>query len=592
MIRGKRGNLKSVLQQRGFGDSVRELPPADPPASMLIQVEIEAIQPYDLNPRRTENPEFFARLCESILAQGLDNPIPITRRPGEAHYRVAAGGNTRLKALQRLHEQSPNDERFAKVSCIFRPFTSEIDLITAHLRENELRDSLLFIDHAHAIVALKRRLEEDPETGGALSDAAYERWLLRMGHKVSRRDIRRMEYAVTWLDEAIPVALRRGGGPRLIDIIGNLHRYYGDFWEDLEPEVRGATAFDPLFLNVLSAHDGETLPIELIKDSLNQRVQDVTGIPANRVRAQVEALMGVAGRGERASDRAGEPGEVPEPAGPLPASDDLKGGAQIATGGEGRSGDAAATPPEPSRLPAQEAADPIGEPSERSGRSDPLPAGLGVAGESHTAPEVAGTVEGTASSNKVTEVAKETPAGSDGAWPEPDGIGERCGVETAEATVMPADQVATAGDIDAYLNPEFETGRDHLPRPADLKSWRSRAVVLATQIARAAGLQDLVQPDPEAPAGFSMADLPQPATERATLLWWLLEALSGGRGVDDAPRSEHVAVRDPAAFAWHFLFRFDAGRPPSDSLLRSIFLLIESIVVLARAAAGSNAEHS
>jgi ParB family protein of integrating conjugative element (PFGI_1 class) len=224
MIRGKRGNLKSVLQQRGFGDSVRELPPADPPASMLIQVEIEAIQPYDLNPRRTENPEFFARLCESILAQGLDNPIPITRRPGEAHYRVAAGGNTRLKALQRLHEQSPNDERFAKVSCIFRPFTSEIDLITAHLRENELRDSLLFIDHAHAIVALKRRLEEDPETGGALSDAAYERWLLRMGHKVSRRDIRRMEYAVAWLDEAIPVALRRGGGPRLIDIIGNLHR--------------------------------------------------------------------------------------------------------------------------------------------------------------------------------------------------------------------------------------------------------------------------------------------------------------------------------------------------------------------------------
>jgi len=305
MISGKKRNsIRNALLQGGFGAGVRDLPVSDPPTSALIEVDIDidTIQPYDLNPRTTGNPAFFARLCDSIRAQGLDNPIPVTRRPGEAHYRVAAGGNTRLRALTHLHAEDP--ERFAKVPCIFRRYTSEIDLITAHLRENELRDSLIFVDHAHAIVALRRRLDEESESG-PLSDSAYERWLMKAGHQVSRRDIGRMEYAVNWLDEAIPVALRHDGGigPRLIDLIGNLHRHYAQFWDDLDPEVRGSTAFDPLFLNVLSAHDGEALPIDLIKDALVRRVEEVTGLSSNLVKAQVEALMGVSGYGGRASDR-------------------------------------------------------------------------------------------------------------------------------------------------------------------------------------------------------------------------------------------------------------------------------------------------
>jgi hypothetical protein len=97
-------DLAAAFTAPVFGQPARELPPADPPVSLLIEVDIEAIQPYDLNPRRQENPEFFARLCDSIFQQGLDNPIPITRRPGATGYMVAAGGNTRLKALKWCHQ--------------------------------------------------------------------------------------------------------------------------------------------------------------------------------------------------------------------------------------------------------------------------------------------------------------------------------------------------------------------------------------------------------------------------------------------------------------------------------------------------------
>lgn len=609
--KGKVVDLSAALGLSGFGGKPRELPPADPPASALIEVDLEAIQPYDLNPRRTENPDFFARLVESIFVQGLDNPIPVTRRPGEAHYRVAAGGNTRLKALKRLHEQHPEDERFAKVPCIFRRYISEIDLIAAHLRENDLRDPLTFIDHAHAIVALKRRLEEDPESGGRLSDVAFEKRLQRMGHRVSRRDINRMEYAVAWLDEAIPVALRHGLGPRLIDLIGRLHKFYGMVWDDLDPEVRGSTAFDPLFLNALNAHDGETLPIDLIKDSLNQRVQEVTGIPAHRVKAQVEALMEVAGRGDRTSDRISTAPAIPStgrvvppPGEPAHVSGEESHPGEGSPIGDpatpespemaGSCGDAPEVPPGP-EVPTYGIPD-------REKRSDGPPFESPPGSRDADGEESGG--EAVAPPARITAPGDETAAREAA---RPGGTPDECPGERpvpASPAAKPARNAvplqpsarpegSTAGPaIDTYLNPDFESGRDHRPRPDDLESLRSRAIVLATRVAQAAGLQDLVQPDREAPAGFSVQDLAAGASARETVLWHLLNALSASHGFDFVPPSEHVRVHDPAAFAGRFLFRFDDGRPPPDSLLRLLFLLVEAIVAVARAAAETNSEHS
>lgn len=51
----------------------------------MVQVILEQIQPFSLNPRVTRNPGYDV-LKASILARGLDNPPVLTRRPGDEKY--------------------------------------------------------------------------------------------------------------------------------------------------------------------------------------------------------------------------------------------------------------------------------------------------------------------------------------------------------------------------------------------------------------------------------------------------------------------------------------------------------------------------
>ncbi|MGV8442372.1 hypothetical protein ACV34A_33640, partial [Pseudomonas aeruginosa] len=71
---------------------------------------------------------------------GMDAPPAITRRPGEAHYIIRNGGNTRLAILRELWSET-KEERFFRIACLFRPWPArgEIVALTGHLAENELR---------------------------------------------------------------------------------------------------------------------------------------------------------------------------------------------------------------------------------------------------------------------------------------------------------------------------------------------------------------------------------------------------------------------------------------------------------------------
>jgi ParB family protein of integrating conjugative element (PFGI_1 class) len=516
----------SVLTGRKSQD-----PPHDPPGAMLIEVDLDAIQPYDLNPRRAENPEFFDRLCASIESQGLDNPIPITRRPNETKYVVAAGGNTRLKVFQALRDKYPEDSRFRKMPCVFRPYTSEIDLIAAHLRENELRDPLTFIDHAIAIIALKRRLDE--ESGGEpMSAAAYERWLDRMGHRVSRRDLGRMEYAVEYLDEAIPLALRHGTGHhRLVDLIAKYHRCYGMYWDNLDVSVTESTAFDPLFLNALNAHDAEFLSLETVRDSLDHRIMQVTGIPVHRIRAGVEALLNLSGSGDRASDRR----PASSPVAPEPAPSPSKHSPETAAAPTSLIGNHSV----PQEVPPEE--------SFRVAEPDAAPDQVPL----HRQPQMP--------ESETRRIS--APSGNPAAV----GSGGKEVRPSPEAT--PVDTRETYRPCSAE-NPEF-TELHH------------RVAGLAAQVAQAAGLQRLVQPDREAPAGFTLLDLPAEAATQERVVWWLLHAVSADRGFDDVPPD------DPVAFARYFLYGF-----PPDRLLSPLLQLVESIMALAKAESDSSIPQS
>ncbi len=124
---------------------------ADEAGAMVL--DVCCIQPYERNPRHGRNPE-YDRIKDSIRSQGLDQPLVITQRPGATDYIVHAGGNTRLLILKELFEET-GDTRFSRYSCLFRPWSRESDVLLAHLRENDLRGNLTFIDKARAVLDAK-----------------------------------------------------------------------------------------------------------------------------------------------------------------------------------------------------------------------------------------------------------------------------------------------------------------------------------------------------------------------------------------------------------------------------------------------------
>jgi len=142
------------------GNNARDLAgQVDPRTESQIELAVDEIQPYEHNPRRATNAK-FDDIKESIRTSGLRSPLTVTRRPGESHFIVEAGGNTRLLALRQLLAET-RDPRFRKLVVLFRPWRSESHVLTAHLIENEQRGEMTFWDKACGIVALKSRLEAE-----------------------------------------------------------------------------------------------------------------------------------------------------------------------------------------------------------------------------------------------------------------------------------------------------------------------------------------------------------------------------------------------------------------------------------------------
>lgn len=124
------------------------------------RLPVMQIRPYDNNPRVRANPS-YRELKESIRSTQAKNVVlTITKRPGDAQYMCAAGGNTTLTAVQDLWQET-KDPVFETVKTLFTKWTGEINVIIAHLSENENRSDICFWDKANAIVDLKARVEQE-----------------------------------------------------------------------------------------------------------------------------------------------------------------------------------------------------------------------------------------------------------------------------------------------------------------------------------------------------------------------------------------------------------------------------------------------
>ena len=178
----RRQRVAESLQVGNPGNNARDLAIRfDPQRDSQNELSVDEVRSYENNPRRAVNGK-FDDIKESIRTSGLRNPITVTRRPGEAHFIVEAGGNTRLLALQQLWAET-RDPRYRTLIALFRPWQSESHVLTAHLIENEQRGDMTFWDKAAGVVALKGRLEV--EQGRVLSLRLFEDALHDLGLSVN-----------------------------------------------------------------------------------------------------------------------------------------------------------------------------------------------------------------------------------------------------------------------------------------------------------------------------------------------------------------------------------------------------------------------
>ncbi len=176
--------------------------PATAPSDAGVTVlRVSDIEPYEHNPRHAANP-LFDTIKASIRQRGMDSPLMVTRRPGSAHYVVAAGGNTRLLAQLQLWQETA-DARFETVPVVIKAWCSESDVLAGHLIENEQRSDLTFWDKAQGVVALKAALEQ--ECAAALSLRQWESALLDLGLQIGKDVLSTYLFAVERLTPLGPV---------------------------------------------------------------------------------------------------------------------------------------------------------------------------------------------------------------------------------------------------------------------------------------------------------------------------------------------------------------------------------------------------
>ena len=257
-----------------------------PGPCVITRVDIARIHPYGRNPRRQPNPEYL-RIKDSIRAEGLDQPLVITQAPGHEDYVLHTGGNTRLKILKELFEET-GEERYARVDCILRTWTKESSVLLAHLRENELRGSLPFIDRALAVFEAKSMFECERSIE-SLSLHRLERILHEQGFGLSRSMLSKMKYAVEVLWPVMPKALGGGLGRPQVERIRALDRAACTVW--LHLEAGDEDQFNQVFGQLCRRYDDAEWDIQLLRTALENELAGESDLDPRVIYFVLEACL-------------------------------------------------------------------------------------------------------------------------------------------------------------------------------------------------------------------------------------------------------------------------------------------------------------
>jgi ParB family protein of integrating conjugative element (PFGI_1 class) len=252
----------------------------------VIVLDVSRINAYERNPRRSDNPE-YDRIKSSIRNNGLDQPLVITQRPQATDYIVRAGGNTRLKILKELHAETGNPN-FARAPCIYTPWRSESEVLLAHLRENDLRGNLTFIDKARAVFEARQLIEQERGVEDMTNkDLAIQ--LRAAGYSVGESLISQMSYAVRFLLPLIPEALASGMGSPQVVRMRALERAAKTLWEThcADSDV----AFDEVFAALCRRYDGAEWDTNALQSAIENEVAEEAEESLHTIRVALDAEL-------------------------------------------------------------------------------------------------------------------------------------------------------------------------------------------------------------------------------------------------------------------------------------------------------------
>lgn len=278
--------LTYMVLPMAIADSSAMQKPGARDAATTVMLDVRRIKPYERNPRRSENPE-YDRIKASIRADGMDQPLVVTCRPGETDYVVGAGGNTRLHILQALYQET-GDERFQWVDCLFKPWREESDVLLAHLRENDLRGGLSFIDKAQAVFEAKQLLQEEMGIDG-LSQRRLESVLRDRGYSLSHGLISQMGYAVHTLFPVIPQSLKSGLGRPQVERIRALERAARALWK--KRKLGDDESFDAVFSALCERYDGPEWDLELLRNAIEIEIAEELEVSIQAIRVELDAQL-------------------------------------------------------------------------------------------------------------------------------------------------------------------------------------------------------------------------------------------------------------------------------------------------------------
>lgn len=308
-------NIINFLHESNF--EADDLQGSDPLVSSRIRVTLDQVRAFDNNPRSTQNPKFDS-IMASIENRGLDNPPNISRRPGEEHYIILDGGNTRLEILNTLHQkyldlaqQAETEEerfelsnkanRFFEFECVFKPWKGESSALAGHMAENEERGETKFIEKALAVQKFRDvYLDEDREAADIegrvfeekpLSIRKLAERITTQGWTISHTHITRFDYAANALLPVLPQCLWAGAGFPVVVNIRKHETAYTEFWASTSIGQSDPEKIQEYFFKVLHDFDNETIDFKAFLNALNLELADIVDMQPHIIMAEVEAIM-------------------------------------------------------------------------------------------------------------------------------------------------------------------------------------------------------------------------------------------------------------------------------------------------------------